>query len=296
MHFVVSELRARLRVEGAVKMPFHPGGALRGVLGRALRKVACARDGRCGSDCEQPRSCAFGRLRRPIASQQVGGRGERPPIALVPEFPWYLDQPMKDGEELEIGVKVLGEERDKELLALRRAFVRFRDFPIGRERDGRLRLVAVREVSREEKVGVAEGREESGRLRVEMLTPTWLEKRKRLMVRPDLEALFKLFHWRVKRIATHYGTWDEADEARFPPMLELARRARARGGRLEERRWHHRKAETGERSKLAGVDGALEFEGPIGPLLPVLRAAEVVHVGKQTSFGLGRIAVWWKPR
>jgi CRISPR/Cas system endoribonuclease Cas6 (RAMP superfamily) len=28
-----------------------------------------------------------------------------------------------------------------------------------------------------------------------------------------------------------------------------------------------------------------------GPLPPLLRAAEVVHVGKQTSFGLGRVAI-----
>jgi hypothetical protein len=42
---------------------------------------------------------------------------------------------------------------------------------------------------------------------------------------------------------------------------------------------------------MRGLVGSILVEGPLGPLLPVLRAAEIVHVGKGVSHGLGRITV-----
>ena len=41
----------------------------------------------------------------------------------------------------------------------------------------------------------------------------------------------------------------------------------------------------------AGLVGEVVCKGPLGPLLPVLRAAELVHVSKGTSHGLGRVRV-----
>ena len=37
--------------------------------------------------------------------------------------------------------------------------------------------------------------------------------------------------------------------------------------------------------------GTLRLEGDFAPLLPLFRAAEVLHVGKGAVFGLGRVTV-----
>ena len=42
---------------------------------------------------------------------------------------------------------------------------------------------------------------------------------------------------------------------------------------------------------MGGVGGSIEFEGGLAPCLPLLRVAEVVHLGKETSFGLGKVRV-----
>jgi hypothetical protein len=42
---------------------------------------------------------------------------------------------------------------------------------------------------------------------------------------------------------------------------------------------------------LGGLVGTVELKGDLAPFLPLLRTAEVLHVGKGTVFGLGRIAV-----
>lgn len=42
---------------------------------------------------------------------------------------------------------------------------------------------------------------------------------------------------------------------------------------------------------MKGLLGTLALEGNLGPFVPSLWLAELVHVGKATSHGLGRIRV-----
>ncbi|MCS7313611.1 MAG: CRISPR system precrRNA processing endoribonuclease RAMP protein Cas6, partial [Acidobacteria bacterium] len=43
--------------------------------------------------------------------------------------------------------------------------------------------------------------------------------------------------------------------------------------------------------QLGGHVGEIEFEGPLMPLWGWLRLGEVVHVGKNTAFGLGQYRI-----
>ena len=40
--------------------------------------------------------------------------------------------------------------------------------------------------------------------------------------------------------------------------------------------------------KMGGFVGEITFEGDIEPFMPILKAGEVLHVGKGTGFGLGK--------
>ena len=41
--------------------------------------------------------------------------------------------------------------------------------------------------------------------------------------------------------------------------------------------------------KMGGLQGEIEFEGNLTPFIPLLNIAQVVHLGKETSFGLGKM-------
>lgn len=42
---------------------------------------------------------------------------------------------------------------------------------------------------------------------------------------------------------------------------------------------------------LGGFTGEITFEGCLGPFMPIIRAGEALHVGKGTSFGLGKYEI-----
>jgi len=42
--------------------------------------------------------------------------------------------------------------------------------------------------------------------------------------------------------------------------------------------------------------GRFDLKGDLTPFVPLLRAAEILHVGKGATFGLGRIAVEGRDR
>jgi len=43
--------------------------------------------------------------------------------------------------------------------------------------------------------------------------------------------------------------------------------------------------------KMGGFIGSITFEGDLEPFLPFLLLGEYVHVGKGTSFGLGKYEI-----
>jgi CRISPR/Cas system endoribonuclease Cas6 (RAMP superfamily) len=55
--------------------------------------------------------------------------------------------------------------------------------------------------------------------------------------------------------------------------------------------WHRYSNRQEQRMLMGGMIGSITFEGLLTEYLPILHFCEKVHVGKQTSFGLGRMEI-----
>ena len=55
--------------------------------------------------------------------------------------------------------------------------------------------------------------------------------------------------------------------------------------------WERYSARQETKMKMGGFVGKVSFEGDVEPFMPLIKAGEVLHVGKGTGFGLGRYEV-----
>ncbi|MBM4289801.1 MAG: CRISPR system precrRNA processing endoribonuclease RAMP protein Cas6, partial [Deltaproteobacteria bacterium] len=100
----------------------------------------------------------------------------------------------------------------------------------------------------------------------------------------------------LRRLATlnqHYGGGE-------PPLdyRGLVARAQAVAITNSSLRWFDWERYSNRQDKamfMGGMVGAITYQGNLAEFLPLLRYAEKVHLGKATTFGLGKIKIEEKP-
>ena len=75
----------------------------------------------------------------------------------------------------------------------------------------------------------------------------------------------------------------------FRPLLGKASQDRIIDANLRWHDWERWSERQQSAMKLGGLMGTVTLEGDLAPFGPLLRMAEVIHVGKGATFGLGRV-------
>jgi hypothetical protein len=129
---------------------------------------------------------------------------------------------------------------------------------------------------------------ESGMIDVEFVTPLRLKEDGRLVSEIPFVRLLRAIVRRMSSLATFHmdGEWTA-------PWSFLERASEVRTVRSELRwidydRYSYRQH---AHMKLGGVMGRVRYAGPLGTYLPFLAAAEILHLGKGSIFGLGHVRV-----
>jgi hypothetical protein len=288
MEFTV--LRARLEFE-ALEFIALPAGSeintFRGALGLALRSVVCKAECRGAKSCAVRGACAYARFFEPVWEGGPSGYHDAP-------RPFVLRWAGSKGELLRADLFVFEWERPpwEELekafervaaqgLGPRRGRARLKTFTFGEGETAALRM-AVQETG-----GIA-GR--SGRIRLVFATPTELKAGGEVCTEPDFAVLTHRILERLWALGRLYQGW-KAGDWDYRGLLDLGR-----GVRLVDWSWRHREAErrssrTGQRHSIGGFTGWAEYEGEVGPFLPVLEIARWIGVGRQTVWGKGEVRV-----
>jgi hypothetical protein len=74
-------------------------------------------------------------------------------------------------------------------------------------------------------------------------------------------------------------------------LIAAAESVQAKDSTLRWRDWQRYSTRQKVQMKLGGLVGTVTYEGDLCPFLPFLRAGELTHVGKATSFGLGKYSL-----
>lgn len=75
------------------------------------------------------------------------------------------------------------------------------------------------------------------------------------------------------------------------PLLAAASEVRIAAAELAFHDWERWSNRQQRKMGMGGVVGTIDLEGDLAPFLPLLRAIEVTHFGKGTTFGLGQVAL-----
>ena len=77
----------------------------------------------------------------------------------------------------------------------------------------------------------------------------------------------------------------------FKGLIEKAKEIRQTATDITWFDWKRYSTRQEEWMSLGGVTGTVSYEGKVAEFLPFLRLGEYVHVGKGTSFGLGKYEI-----
>lgn len=96
----------------------------------------------------------------------------------------------------------------------------------------------------------------------------------------------------LRRVSGLFNAWGEGE----PPldyrgMIARAEQVRVVNGRLYWHEWERYSNRQDTAMNFGGLLGTAVYQGPLVEYLPLMRLCEQVHIGKQTTFGLGRFSV-----
>ncbi len=307
-------LRFTLEAQAAARLPSYTGSMLRGGFGHALRRLACVMGPQQAcAGCSLCGACAYSRVFETFVSGPpppfLRGLPTSPrPFVLEPHGTWRSGpaRELPAGASMGFDLLLLG--RAAELLPFAvLAVERLAERGLGARRYP----FRLRRVDAEEEPGrfsqlpwspgepwraVASARLSSPaplppeRLVLRFLTPTRLlsqgELQRRVRFRP---LAFRMLR-RHLELAHFYGDAGAVDW-HFAPLLRRADDVEVVETALAWQDWERYSNRQQAKVQMGGFVGHLALAGDLEPFTELLRSAELLHVGKGTTLGLGKVEI-----
>lgn len=126
---------------------------------------------------------------------------------------------------------------------------------------------------------------------IKIRTPLRIRHGGRLVQKISFQTLIRNITNRIISITERYGGWTDRNEAE--KVLALAAEVRTVREELRVERMERYSNRINGKMDFGGMTGEVEYEGELSPFVPWLYAAQTLHVGRNTTFGMGRIEVYF---
>lgn len=291
-------------------LPVFKGSALRGGFGYAFRRIICALKKTECADCMLSEKCIYSYVFEtpPPAETQIMRKYTAAPHPFIIEPPAERRMGYKAGDEIAFGLILIGKAVDY-LPYFVYTFDELGGIGIGKGK-GKFELRTV--ISKGECLYDRETKklkvfqpeyleltlpsqdfpssQDALQLTMTFHTPTRIAFEKHLTL--DLE--FHIFiRSLLRRLSLLWYFHCQGDPSAwdFKSIIERARGIKVKKRDLRWYDWERYSNRQGTRMKMGGFIGEVTFEGDIEPFMPLLRAGEILHAGKGTSFGLGKYEI-----
>lgn len=299
-----------IEAEDELYLPYFKGSTFRGAFGNTFRRLVCALKREDCKNCILKQSCIYSYIfeTSPAEGQELSKikKYQSIPRPFIIEPPLNNGKIYKNGSQLDFSVIVIGKAIQYVPYFIY-TFHQCGDTGIGKGR-GKFKLVSVftdgKQIYTRDKSEVKivppkiiqipedvdfENSEEE-ELTLEFLTPARIKHKRDLVVELDFSILIKALLIRLNFLNFYHV---EEREATFDYKKYIAK---AKEIVIKENNtywwdWERYSSRQKGKMKLGGICGKITYKGNIKPFMPYIKAGELLHVGKGTSFGLGKYAI-----
>lgn len=293
------------------------GSALRGAFGYALKRAVCTvREKECAT-CILHGQCLFAKF---FMEQKNNEEGKNPsiPHPYVIEFPQNPKKAYLEGEEFAFSLILLGSICEK-LPFMVYAFELMGSKGIGRAnvetfKNASFEIVGIQAVHIQGKPQIYDIvkkqllyvpnpavleypasnflqsdtlSQKNQKLIVFLETPLRYKSNNVLYSKLDFEALFKLMMRRTYFVFKEFG--EKELEIDYADLLQKAKNIDIIESNIQWKDQNRYSSRQKQALKIGGLEGRISFRGDFTEFIPLLNLATLLHLGKQTSFGLGKI-------
>lgn len=290
-------------------LPRYKGSTFRGAFGSTLKQIACvADDGDCPS-CEVREGCVYYYVFEtpPPTDTEMMRKYPFAPHPFVLEPPEGDQLRYTDQDTLRVGLKLIGRAADY-LPYFVCALDELGRIGIGKGR-GKYRLQSIlSDTPSGGQVLIYDGQTKKlsdrcptlsingectlpapGRLALAFATPTRIRFGEKLVLDLEFHMLVRSLLRRASMLSYfHCGGPLDAD---YAGLIERAGQVHAVEHALTWYDWQRYSARQERKMRLGGFVGRVVFEGDLAEFLPLVTLGAHLHVGKGTSFGLGRYSI-----
>lgn len=302
-----------LEAKDVIVLPSYKGSTFRGGFGNVFRRVVCALKKSDCADCILKEKCVYSYVFEtpPPSDTKIMRKYKAAPHPFVIEPPPERRRGYKPGDKITFGLTLIGKSVDY-LPYFVYTFDELGKIGIGKGRAS----FELQDVRCDEKIiydsksktlksfetsslsltphlslrGKAEAISRPGAISLSFLTPARIVYDNHLTL--DLE--FHIFIRNLLRrlaLLSYFHCNGEPSNWDFKGIIEKAKEIQVKKQDLRWYDWERYSFRQDTRMKMGGFVGEITFEGNIEPFMQIIKAGEILHVGKGTSFGLGKYEI-----
>ena len=290
-------------------LPPYKGSTFRGVFGRALKKVVCALKRAECANCLLREKCVYALTFETsvIAPMPENSRLPSLPPPFVIEPPLNTDREFAKGTAFDFHLLLFGN-MNSNLPYFIYAFEQMGKIGIGKKIEGQRAQFTLEEVKTGEHTiynsndrqitlsnspetlslnGPGKYPEDSFRLRVSLETPLRIKYHNRLKADLPFHVLVRAMLRRISSLCVCYG--DGEPDLDYKGLVKRADDIGTDASKLGWYDWRRYSFRQDKSMLMGGITGYVDYEGKIGEFMPFIDFCQRAHIGKQTTFGLGKI-------
>ncbi len=298
-----SILKFHLLVDSPMRLPPFKGSTIRGGFGTAFRRAVCVTRKDSCDKCILRDNCVFSYVfETPVPSNaEILRKYPKAP------HPFVIDPPLSDKREFQPG-----EGMEFDILLIGRAVGYAPYFMLAFEMLGKMGLGKMRGKFRVISVenggetiysnGLMKGsvvaknlteldteRKMMKRLKITFLTPTRMLYQGERVDVPEFHVIIRSLLRRLYLLNYFHGDSEFAPD--FKGLIQKAEGVRLVKAEILDDTVVRYSTRQERKVSMLGFKGTFVYEGDIGEFYPLLKAGEIIHIGKATAFGFGKYKI-----